>query len=202
MNPMSFANEQLLPGENLILLARQHTLVLFRPFLLNIFVLVVLAGVSYYSQRAWLMAFLIFPLVYLLWEYLSWRNREYILTDRRVVRQEGVLSISSFDAPLDKINNVFHTQSFMGRILKYGEVALETASEQGTTTFEFLSHPVAFKNAIVHQRELYKSDTGMGIKYSQQTIPQLIEELASLRSRNIITESEFQEKKRSLLEKM
>jgi uncharacterized membrane protein YdbT with pleckstrin-like domain len=199
---MSFAKEQLLPGESLIILARQHALVLFRPVLLNIFVLAVLAGISYYSGKAWFIAFLIFPLLYLLWEYLSWHRREYILTDRRVVLQEGVLSVSSFDAPLDKINNVFHQQSFMGRLLKYGDVGLETASEQGTTTFEFLSHPLEFKNAIVHQRERYKSDPGAGTQYSQRNIPQLIEELASLRSRNIITESEFQEKKQALLKEI
>jgi uncharacterized membrane protein YdbT with pleckstrin-like domain len=199
---MSFTKEQLLSGENLVILARQHPLVLFRPVLLNVFVLVVVAGVSYYSGRTWFMVFFLFPLLYLLWEYLAWHRREYILTDRRVVRQEGVLSISSFDAPLDKINNVFHSQSFMGRILKYGEVGLETASEQGTTTFEFLSHPLDFKNAIVHQREMYNSGAVAAGRFSQQGIPQLIEELASLRDRNIITESEFQEKKRALLEKM
>jgi uncharacterized membrane protein YdbT with pleckstrin-like domain len=199
---MSFAKEQLLPGENLVVLARQHPLVLFRPVLLNVFVLVVVAGVSYYSGRTWFMVFLLFPLLYLLWEYLAWHRREYILTDRRVVRQEGVLSISSFDAPLDKINNVFHSQSFIGRILKYGEVGLETASEQGTTTFEFLSHPLDFKNAIVHQREMYSSGAVASGRFSQQGIPQLIEDLASLRDRNIITESEFQERKRALLEKM
>jgi uncharacterized membrane protein YdbT with pleckstrin-like domain len=198
---MSFTKEQLLPGENLVILARQHPLVLFRPILLNIFVLVVLAVVSY-SQGAWLLVFFVFPLLYLLWEYMAWHKREYILTDRRVVRQEGVFSISSLDAPLDKINNVFHTQSLMGRMLKYGEVGLETASEQGTTTFEFLSHPLDFKNAIVHQREMYSSGAGTSGRGSQRSIPQLIEELASLRDQNIITESEFQEKKRALLEKM
>jgi uncharacterized membrane protein YdbT with pleckstrin-like domain len=199
---MSFTKDQLLPGENLIVLARQHPLVLFRPVFLNILALAVLAGISYSFERAWFMAFFIFPLLYLFWEYLAWHKREYILTDRRVVRQEGVLSVSSFDAPLDKINNVFHQQSLIGRMLKYGEVGLETASEQGTTTFEFLSHPLDFKNAIVHQREMNKSEAGISSRLPQQSIPQLIEELSSLRDRQIITESEFQEKKRALLEKM
>jgi hypothetical protein len=90
----------------------------------------------------------------------------------------------------------------MGRILKYGEVGLETASEQGTTTFEFLSHPLDFKNAIVRQREMYNTDAVRTGRFSQQSIPQQIDELASLRDRNIITESEFQEKKSSLLEKI
>jgi uncharacterized membrane protein YdbT with pleckstrin-like domain len=199
---MSFTKEQLLPGETLIHLARQHVLVLFRPILLNVIALAILIGISYISQKAWFMAFLAIPLIYLLWEFLAWHRREYILTDHRVVRQEGVLSTSSFDAPLDKINNVFHNQSFMGRMLKYGDVGLETASEQGTTVFDFLSHPLDFKNAIVQQREMYKLDSNAAGTKSQRSIPQLIDELASLRDRQIITESEFQEKKRALLEKM
>jgi uncharacterized membrane protein YdbT with pleckstrin-like domain len=199
---MSFTKDQLLPGETLILLARQHALVLFRPILLNVIALAILIGITYVSQKTWFMAFFVIPLIYLLWEFLAWHRREYILTDRRVVRQEGVLSTSSFDAPLDKINNVFHNQSFMGRLLKYGDVGLETASEQGTTVFDFLSHPLDFKNAVVGQREMYKLDSNGAGKASNRSIPQLIDELASLRDRQIITESEFQEKKRALLQKM
>jgi uncharacterized membrane protein YdbT with pleckstrin-like domain len=199
---MSFTKKQLLEGERLIILARQHTIVLLKPLLLNIVVLALLIGLSVYSRKAWFLAFYIAPLVYFLWEYLAWRSRQYILTDRRVVIQKGVLSITSFDAPLDKINNVFHQQSLMGRLLKYGEVGLETASEQGTTIFEFLSKPLDFKNHIVRQRELYRSDSYAAGGVAQPSIPQLIEELASLRSRNIISETEFQEKKRSLLEKI
>jgi len=199
---MSFSEEQLLPGENLILLARQHWLVLFRPVLVNVVVLAVLIGIAYYSERTWFLAFFLIPLIYLIWEYLAWHRREYILTDRRVVRQEGVFATSSLDAPLDKINNVFHNQSFMGRIWKYGDVGLETASEQGTTVFDFLSHPLDFKNQIVRLREMYNANSRTGTSTAQKSIPQLIEELASLRDRQIITESEFQDKKRALLEKM
>ncbi len=198
---MSFTKNQLLPGENLVILARQHPLVLFRPVLLNIVAFTVLAVISYFYS-AWSMIFFIIPLLYFLWEFLAWRKKEYILTDRRVVKQEGVFSVSSFDAPLDKINNVFHQQSLMGRLLKYGEVGLETASEQGTTIFDFLSRPLDFKNAIVHQREMYSSNSRTGARVQQQSVPQLIDELASLRDRSIITESEFQEKKRALLEKL
>ncbi len=198
---MSFTKQQLLPGENLIILARQHPLVLFKPILLNIVALAVLILIVLLSGKYWVMALFVIPLIYLLWQYLAWHRREYILTDRRVVKQEGVLSVSSFDAPLDKINNVFHQQSFMGRMLKYGEVGLETASEQGTTIFSFLSHPLDFKNAIVHQREGHRPDQA-GSRISEKSIPELIDELATLRERKIISESEFQEKKRALLEKM
>ncbi len=199
---MSFTKEQLLPGETLIVLARQHPLVLFRPALINVVVLALLIILSLNSHKAWFLAFCLAPIVYFLWEFLEWRRREYILTDRRVVKQEGVFSISSFDASLDKINNVFHQQSFIGRLLKYGQVGLETASEQGTTVFDFLSRPLDFKNCIVRQRELYRSDFSTAGASPRQSIPQLLDELASLRDRNIISEAEFQEKKKSLLGKI
>jgi uncharacterized membrane protein YdbT with pleckstrin-like domain len=199
---MSFTKEQLLPGETVVMLARQHPLVLFRPVLLNIIVLALLIGLSYVARNAWLLAFFAVPLIYFLWEFLVWRKREYILTDRRVVKQEGVLSISSFDAPLDKINNVFHQQTLMGRLFKYGEVGLETASEQGTTIFDFLSRPLEFKNCIVNQRELCKADSNSTYKITQSSVPRLLEELASLRDRNIISSAEFEEKKRTLLNKI
>jgi uncharacterized membrane protein YdbT with pleckstrin-like domain len=119
------------------------------------------------------------------------------------VKQEGVFSITSFDAPLDKINNVFHEQNLIGRIFKYGNVGLETASEQGTTMFFHVPDPVGFKNCIVHQREVYSSSSadreGTAAK---EDIPRLIEDLASLRARNIISAEEFDAKKRTLLDKI
>ena len=199
---MSFTPKQLLPGEDLIILRRQHLLVMLKPALINIIVLAILIGLCVYVDQLWFLILYAIPLLYLIWKYLAWRRKEYILTDRRVVLQEGVLSISSFDASLDKINNVYHNQSLLGRILNYGDVGLETASETGTTTFEFLSHPVGFKNSIVHQRELYRMDVASEGRPSPPNIPQMIEELASLRDRNVITESEFQEKKRALLDKI
>jgi hypothetical protein len=124
------------------------------------------------------------------------------VTDHRVVKQDGVFSISSFDASLDKINNVFHEQTLMGRVFKYGTVGLETASEQGTTVFEFIPRPVDFKGKIVRQREMYRSVAGIEAGSPRQDIPRMIEDLASLRDKGILTPQEFEEKKKALLEKM
>ena len=135
---MSFTKEQLLSGEELISLEHQHVIVLFKPILLNIVCAAVFSILSYelrnyWSTSYWLIFLCLLPLGMLGWAILVRNGREYIVTDRRVVRTEGVFSSSSFDAPLDKINNVFHEQSIMGRLFKYGRVGLETASEQGTT---------------------------------------------------------------------
>jgi hypothetical protein len=82
-----------------------------------------------------------------------------------------------------------------------GQVGLETASEQGTTIFDFLWRPLDFKNCIVRQIELYRSDSSSAGAL-RPSIPRLLEELASLRDRQIISEAEFQEKKKALLGKI
>lgn len=199
---MSFTKEQLLPGESLITLAHQHPIVLLRPILINIVSIAVLVALAVSVRQYWLVIFYLVPSIYLLWEILVWRSREYVVTDHRVVKQDGVFSITSFDASLDKINNVFHEQNLLGRLFKYGTVGLETASEQGTTVFEYIPRPVDFKGKIVRQREMYRSVAGLQATGSRQDIPRMLEDLASLRDKGIITPQEFEEKKKVLLDKI
>jgi uncharacterized membrane protein YdbT with pleckstrin-like domain len=186
-----------------VILAHQHWLVLLKPILLNVAALAVFAGISYTLNNPVFLAFQIFPLAFLGWEVLVRRSREYVLTDHRVVKQEGIFSISSFDASLDKVNNTFHEQNLFGRLFNYGNVGLETASEQGTTVFSFIPNPLNFKNSLVRQRELYKSMADkQSPPQSRESIPRLIEELASLRDRQLISSAEFEEKKKALLGKL
>ncbi len=199
---MSFTKDQLLPGESLITLTRQHKIVLLRPVLINLISIAVLVALAVSIHRYWLLVFYLIPAAYLFWEYLIWAGREYVVTDHRVVKQDGVFSISSFDASLDKINNVFHEQTLVGRLLKYGTVGLETASEQGTTIFTYIPRPVDFKGKVVRQREMYRSVAGIGTAALRPDVPRLIEDLASLRDKGIITPQEFEEKKKSLLDKI
>ncbi len=48
---MSFTKKQLMPGENLIVLARQHPLVLFKPVLINAIALALLIGRPFTNNR-------------------------------------------------------------------------------------------------------------------------------------------------------
>jgi uncharacterized membrane protein YdbT with pleckstrin-like domain len=79
---------------------------------------------------------------------LMLRTRDYVLTDRRLLRQTGVLGKVSMDSYLDKINNVEHRQDLWGRLLSYGDLEIDTASETGAEVFHRISRPLAFKRAI------------------------------------------------------
>jgi Bacterial PH domain/Short C-terminal domain len=200
---VSFVEDQLLPDEEVVLLTHQHPVVLFWPILINIAAAAVVVALAFNLAVYWFLFFYLGPLLLLLWEVLVRHKKEYIITTRRVVKQQGIFSVSSFDASLDKINNIFHEQSLWGRILGYGNVQLETASEHGITVFHLIPDPLAFKNCIVQQRELYRSSQ-MGSLGSvrREDVPRMLDELASLRDRNVITAAEFDEKKKDLLARL
>ena len=39
----------------------------------------------------------------LVWQFLDWMNRLYVLTDRRVIRRRGIFQVDVFEARLDRI---------------------------------------------------------------------------------------------------
>lgn len=80
----------------------------------------------------------------------------YILTNQRVILEYGILNKTSKESPLDKINNVSHHQTLIGRIFNYGNVQLQTASEMGATVFSFIPNPSQFKSEITNQVDLFK----------------------------------------------
>jgi len=87
-------------------------------------------------------------LVMALVRYVRLAANEYVLTNRRLLRLTGILSRSSMDSYLDKINNVETRQTLLGRLLDYGDVEIDTASETGAEVFPRISHPLAFKRAV------------------------------------------------------
>jgi hypothetical protein len=88
----------------------------------------------------------------------DWRNQEWLITTRRVIRAEGILNKSMHDSSLEKINDARLSQSFIGRIFNYGTLDILTAAEEigGSTVADFpmIADPVDFKVAMLNQKEL------------------------------------------------
>jgi hypothetical protein len=197
---MSPKSDYLIPGETVVLCTHRHLLTLAGVVLLTFLSLALLFWIAYVSGEYRVLWLSIAPLVYFAWKVLQRTRKLYMVTNLRVIRQEGVIAVSSLDASLEKINNVSYEQSLAGRIFRYGNVGLETASEKGTIVFHLIPDPQGFKNCVLRQRELYTPlATGTRNPADPLNIPSLLEALASLRDRNIITAEEFEEKKKKLL---
>jgi membrane protein YdbS with pleckstrin-like domain len=131
------------------------------------------------------------------------RSHDYVLTNRRVILEEGIFSRRSMDASLGKINNVEHRQSLWGRLLGYGDVEVDTASETGATRFPGISQPLDFKREILGAVEGYRQG-GAPLPVTASTLSpaEKIRQLKGLLDEGLISAQEFEAKRRDLLAEM
>jgi uncharacterized membrane protein YdbT with pleckstrin-like domain len=86
-------------------------------------------------------------------------NSDFVLTDRRVISKFGLLSRTTSEQRLSKVESIHVYQSFLGRLLNYGTVTV-TGTGSSATKFGPMADPIACKRAIETQLDLVKSDAG------------------------------------------
>ena len=196
-------------NERILLVTRQHGFVLFSSIIAEIVVtLVVIVAISALTAMvnplaAFGFLLVLIPVAIMLRDILVWNNHEYIVTNRRVIQISGIFNKNVVDSSLEKVNDVKMTQTFFGRMFDYGDVEILTASEIGVNLFKRIGDPVKFKTAMLNAKEkLGYEGTGGSHAQHAESIPEQIAELDTLRKQGIITDAEFQAKKRELLAKM
>jgi uncharacterized membrane protein YdbT with pleckstrin-like domain len=66
-----------------------------------------------------------------LWPFVTWQTTRYVLTTRRVVIRQGVLSRRGRDIPLTRVNDVSFQHTLVERMLRCGTLTIESAGEHG-----------------------------------------------------------------------
>jgi len=86
----------------------------------------------------------------------GWQNQEYLVTTRRIIKAEGVLNKAMTDSSLEKINDAHLTQSWLGRIFRYGHLDIMTAADEpgAVEDFPMMADAIQFKIAMMNQKEL------------------------------------------------
>jgi hypothetical protein len=101
---------------------------------------------------------------------------------------------------LEKVNDVKLSQSLWGRLLGFGDIEILTASELGANVFQTIGDPITFKKTMMDAKNLLDGSSDDTLHFTNvvkaPTIPDLIVELDELRIRGIITQEEFQAKKK------
>jgi uncharacterized membrane protein YdbT with pleckstrin-like domain len=210
---MSYIEQLLGQNEEVVLITRQHWMMLLPAFLANaalalliVLVSAIVAGPLGNPLGVFATALLIIPVARFVYQYLVWVNQEYIVTNRRVIQIEGIVNKDVTDSSLEKVNDVKMSQSVLGRMLDYGDVEILTASELGANLFKRIKGPIKFKTAMLNQKELL--ETGEGVHRPADAapmpanIPAMIAGLDQLRKQGAITEEEFNRKKQDLLARM
>jgi uncharacterized membrane protein YdbT with pleckstrin-like domain len=157
-------------------------------------------------------------------DYIRWNSEEYVVTDRRVIQVRGIINKSVFDSSLEKINDLQLRQSLLGRIFNYGTIEILTASgDEGQNVIDRIGAPMEFKKAMLEAK--YKYDRGYDyasanhqparraapaqaqpgpahLPLNRDELQRTLEDLAALRDRGILSEAEFEDKKRELLSRI
>ncbi|HET7141738.1 MAG TPA: PH domain-containing protein [Candidatus Limnocylindria bacterium] len=166
---MSYAKNLLSRGEEIVFESRQHWFaVLAETWLYIIGAILALAlliwqmtskpsgNLTGILEIVALVALLI-CLAYIGLKIWAWRNQEYLITTRRVIKAQGIFNKEMGDSSLEKVNDARLSQSFLGRIFDYGTLDILTASEAAETgmlnDFPMLAEPVKFKVAMLNQKE-------------------------------------------------
>ena len=68
-------------------------------------------------------------LVWFLAKLVSWRTTHFVLTDRRVMFREGIITRSGIDIPVRRINSVQFRHGLIDRMLRTGTLVIESASD-------------------------------------------------------------------------
>lgn len=138
---MAYPKKLLSEGENVILETHPHWKVLVLPVL----ELLVLLGVAGYSlatfDQSWAQwttagVAAVLVLALFVWPFLRWRTTQFVLTDKRVVTREGILTRAGRDIPLNRVNDVSFTHNVFERMLRCGTLTVESAGERGQVVLE------------------------------------------------------------------
>lgn len=145
-------------NEKPVLIARQHWFMLVRSILLElVLIAVIFAVVSFlvvlFPPAAFAYLLILVPLTILMRDVLDWWNRQYVITNRRVIQVVGTLNKRVTDSSLEKVNDVKMVQSFFGRIFDFGDLEILTASEAGIDKLAWLADPIRFKTTMLDAKE-------------------------------------------------
>lgn len=168
-----YGDALLADGEQIVLRSRQHWLAWLVDGRVAVSVLVaslaLLAIASFALEqgapRFWLgaLAFVLLmgSLLVLARMWLSWRSQDYMVTNRRVVKVEGIIRKRSADSSLEKINDAVLEQGIFGRMFGFGNLEILTAAEIPVDRFYMLSQAQTFKRTMLEEKNRLERDVRM-----------------------------------------
>jgi hypothetical protein len=153
--------------------------------------------------------------------YLSWSHIVFAMTDRRIIAQYGIFSLTYGDTNVDKVQNVTVSQPLLERILGYGDVMFNTSGERGgvdwarrgikmslggSLTWEDVPHPFEVR------RKAEEIITNRSMPSYQPLVPtppprdasteEKLQQLNSMKEKGLVSDAEYEEKRMDLLKRM
>ena len=230
---MRYADTLLADGEVVVFRSRQHALALLLDaryamlaWAVTIVAVVLLAvthpdsGSAVLTIMSWvgIISFVVGLVLFLLQAW-RWSAQDYVITNRRVLKVEGVLNKHAGDSSLEKINDAILDQNLLGRLLGYGDLNILTAAEDSNIDdYHMLARPTEFKREMLNAKNLLDDEAAhrlptppVGAAAAPQpvaatpapadpaSVTRTLAELKTLVDQGALTQEEYDAKKADLL---
>jgi uncharacterized membrane protein YdbT with pleckstrin-like domain len=150
-----------------------------------------------------MLAVVLVVLAWFLYRLARWATTNLVVTSDRLIVRSGIIAKRGREIPLERINDITVTQSIVNRLLRSGDLVVESAGERGQESFPECPRPTRVQNEIYVQMEAAR-DRDLDRRAGRRPPSPLeqLEKLDELRQRGVISEAEFEVKKAKLLDQL
>ena len=208
---MPWPEDALTGDETIVTSFRQHWKVVFIPALVTLLLLIVLAATVSFTPWGWLEILLaLLLLAALIWFVIrpavDWWVTRYVLTTERLMTRKGLIAQSGIEIPLERITNVNFSQTFWERLLGAGDLLVESAGTTGQSRFANIPRPDNFASVLYNVREqrtlALQSGSAAASEAASDDAIDKMRRLKELHREGVISEGEYEEKRRKLLDEI
>ncbi len=204
---MGFPRRLLAENEQLILDLRPHWISLVLPIGATVLIVGAVVAALAYTPDSWpnwvpwaaVGVGVILLLAYPFRFFIDWITSHFVVTSDRLIHREGWFAKRSMEIPLENINDVRFNQSVFERIIKAGDLTIESAGEFGQQNFTDIRDPEQVQKVIYEMSEENSRRMYTGGRPSSSVADELTK-LDRLRDEGVISNEEFQAQKARLLE--
>jgi uncharacterized membrane protein YdbT with pleckstrin-like domain len=156
-----YTDSLLVEGEHVLYRTRQHPLaritgakwgILMVAIAIALLLAIFIANVGGTARDllGWLtLALLVVGALNIVWVYLRWWAEDYAVTNRRILKVEGLFNKRAADSSLEKINDAILEQSVFGRMFDWGNLKVLTAADETADDYLMLHHAPTFKKTML-----------------------------------------------------
>jgi uncharacterized membrane protein YdbT with pleckstrin-like domain len=202
-----FPRRLLNEDEEVVVDVRPHWIVMARPFLVLAAAIAAAIVVSAKTDNDPLLlvvlAVVLVVLVWFLYRLARWATTNLVVTGDRLIVRSGIVAKRGREIPLERINDITVTQSVVNRLLRSGDLVVESAGERGQESFPECPRPTRVQNEIYVQMEAAR-DRELDRQVGRRPLSPLeqLEKLDELRQRGVISQAEFEVNKAKLLDQL
>jgi membrane protein YdbS with pleckstrin-like domain len=93
-------------------------------------------------------AVIVLSLAWLVVRYLRWATTSFVVTNQRLVLRKGVLRRTGREILIDRLSDITYKQTLTDRLLRCGDIMLESPGRDGQEILKDLPQPIRIQNEI------------------------------------------------------